>query len=158
MPTQLVILICPLVSINMSKLKAMKSCVYFLAGWLIPGLGHLMQKKYWRGAIFFLAVLAMTGLGLTMGGKIYPLYLQKPRNLWEVFINLFKKENPLTLLAFLADMGNLLVYALSRFLAFGQGALERSTFEFGTAYVAGAGLLNYLIALDAFDIARGKKK
>jgi len=32
------------------------------------------------------------------------------------------------------------------------------TFEFGTAYVAGAGLLNYLVALDAFDIARGKKK
>jgi len=38
------------------------------------------------------------------------------------------------------------------------GNLERVTFEFGTAYIAGAGLLNYLVALDAFDIARGKKK
>jgi hypothetical protein len=32
------------------------------------------------------------------------------------------------------------------------------TFEFGTAYIAGAGLLNYLVALDAYDIAVGKKK
>jgi hypothetical protein len=36
--------------------------------------------------------------------------------------------------------------------------LERVTFEFGTAYIAGAGLLNYLIAIDAYDIAKGKKK
>ncbi|MGQ9673407.1 MAG: DUF6677 family protein [Candidatus Aminicenantales bacterium] len=136
----------------------MKGYVFFLAGWFVPGLGHLLQKKYWRGAIFLVAILAMTGMGLIMGGKIYPLYLEKPRTLFQIVLNLFKKENPLTLLAFLADLGNLLIYGLSRVLAFGQGALERSTFEFGTAYIAGAGLLNYLIALDAFDIARGKKK
>jgi len=117
-----------------------------------------MQKKFWRGAIFLLAILAMTGMGLAMGGKIYPLYLEKPRTLFEIFANLFKKENPLTLLAFFADLGNLLVYAASQLFAFGKGALERATFEFGTAYIAGAGLLNYLVALDAFDIARGKKK
>jgi hypothetical protein len=139
-------------------LKTMKSYTYLLAGWFVPGLGHLLQKKFWRGAIFFLAILAMTGMGLAMGGKIYPLYIEKPQAVHDIVINLFKKENPLTLLAFLADLGNLLVYALSRFLSFGQGALERSTFEFGTAYIAGAGLLNYLIALDAFDVARGKKK
>lgn len=136
----------------------MKPYVCLLAGWFVPGLGHLLQKKFWRGAIFLLAVLVMTGMGLAMGGRIYPLYLEKPQTLFEIVANLFKKENPLTLLAFFADLGNLLVYALSRFLSFGQGALERLTFEFGTAYIAGAGLLNYLIALDAFDIARGKKK
>ncbi len=136
----------------------MKPWAYFLAGWLVPGLGHLLQKKFWRGTIFLLAILAMTTVGLAMGGKIYPLYLEKPQTVLQIITNLFKKENPLTLLAFLADLGNLLVYALARFLSFGQGALERSTFEFGTAYVAGAGLLNYLIALDAFDVARGKKK
>ncbi len=136
----------------------MKPYACLLAGWLFPGLGHFLQKKFWRGAIFLLAILGMTGMGLAMGGKIYPLYLEKPQTVLEIVTNLFKKENPLALLAFFADLGNLLIYALSRFLSFGQGALERSTFEFGTAYVAGAGLLNYLIALDAFDIARGKKK
>ncbi|MEW5901766.1 MAG: DUF6677 family protein, partial [Acidobacteriota bacterium] len=93
-----------------------------------------------------------------LGGKIYPVYMEKPQSIIQVVTYLFNKENPLTLLAFFADIGNLLVYALSQMLAFGQGALERATFEFGTAYVAGAGLLNYLVALDAYDIARGKKK
>lgn len=136
----------------------MKPYIYFLAGWFIPGLGHITQKKYWRGAIFFLAILTMTLIGLVMGGKIYPLYLEKPQTLFEIFANLFKKDNPLALLAFFADLGNLLLYGLSQGLSFGQGALDRLTFEFGTAYIAGAGLLNYLIALDALDIARGKKK
>ena len=48
----------------------------------------------------------MTGLGLVMGGKIYP----------------FQTENPLTILAFFADIGNGLVYVLSRFLPIGLGA------------------------------------
>jgi hypothetical protein len=120
----------------------MKATICLIAGWLVPGLGHLLQKKVWRAAVFFLAISAMVLMGLSMGGRIYP----------------FQTENPLTILAFFADLGNFLVYILSRYLSFGQGALERMTFEFGTAYIAGAGLLNYLVALDAFDIARGKKK
>ena len=83
----------------------------------------------------------MTGLGLAMGGKIYP----------------FQTENPLTILAFFADLGNGAVYLLSRLLPIGLGDLKLVTFEFGTAYIAGAGLLNFLIALDALDIAAGKK-
>jgi hypothetical protein len=119
-----------------------KGVLSFFLGWLIPGLGHIAQKKYWRGLAFFVCVLAMTGMGLYMSGKIYP----------------FQTENPLTILAFLADIGNGLVYLLSRFLPIGLGDLKRVTFEFGTAYIAGAGLLNYLIALDALDIALGKRK
>ena len=114
----------------------------FLLGWLVPGLGHAAQKKYKRGAVFFVCITAMTVLGLTMGGKIYP----------------FQTENPLTILAFFADLGNGIVYLLSRFLPIGLGELKRVTFEFGTAYIAGAGLLNYLIAIDAYDVAKGKKK
>jgi len=120
----------------------MKTTLLLLAGWLVPGLGHVLQKKFWRGGIFFVSIVAMTAIGLSLGGRIYP----------------FQTENPLTILAFFADLGDLIVYALSRLLAFGQGSLERVTFEFGTAFIAGAGLLNYLIAIDAYDIAKGKKK
>jgi len=120
------------------KLKAL---VPMVLGWLVPGLGHVLQKKYARGAAFFVSIFAMTGIGVVMGGRVYP----------------FQTENPLTILAFFADVGNGLFYALSRLLAIGPGALERTTFEFGTAYIAGAGLLNYLVALDAHDIAKGKK-
>ena len=120
----------------------LKAFLFMVLGWIIPGLGHVSQKKYARGAVFFVSIFAMTGLGLIMGGKVYP----------------FQTENPLTILAFFADIGNGLFYVLSRFLAIGPGFLERMTFEFGTAYIAGAGLLNFLVALDAYDIAVGKKK
>lgn len=119
-----------------------KSILCFLLGWFIPGLGHLTLKKFWRAAIFFTAISSMAVLGLMMGGKIYP----------------FQTENPLTILAFFSDIGNGLLYLISRFFSIGLGELKKTTFEFGTAYIAGAGLLNYLIALDAFDIASGKKK
>lgn len=111
-------------------------------GWLIPGLGHIFQKKYWRGIIFFTCISLMAILGIIMGGKIYS----------------FQTENPLTILAFLSDFGNGLFFILSKKFAFGIGNLKNVTFEIGTAYLAGAGLLNYLVALDAFDIASGRKK
>jgi hypothetical protein len=119
-----------------------KGALTFILGWLVPGLGHVLQKKLLRGLVFFVSILAMTGMGLAMKGRIYP----------------FQTENPLTILAFFADVGNGLVYLLSRVLPLGLGNMKEVTFEFGTAYLAGAGLLNYLIALDALDIAAGKKK
>jgi len=113
-----------------------------MLGWFVPGLGHLSLKKYWRGGIFFVCITCMAALGLFMGGKIYS----------------FQTENPLTILAFFSDIGNGFFYILSKLFSFGLGNLRNTTFEFGTTYIAGAGLLNYLVALDAFDIASGKKK
>jgi len=122
--------------------KTMKKIAVLILGWLVPGLGHIVQKRYARGFAFLACILGMTGMGLWMSGRIYP----------------FQTENPLTILAFFADIGNGLLYLISRFAAIGVGDLKLVTFEFGTAYIAGAGLLNYLVALDAYDIAAGKKK
>lgn len=118
-----------------------KAVINLILGWLIPGLGHALAKKYTRALIFFISITSMTLLGLAMGGKIYT----------------FQTENPLTILAFFSDIGYGSCYLLSKFLDFGVGDLQRTSFEFGTAFIAGAGLLNYLVALDAFDIASGKK-
>jgi hypothetical protein len=119
-----------------------KAIICLLLGWLVPGLGHAALKKFKRALFFFAAVSAMSVLGLVMGGKIYS----------------FQMENPLTVLGFLSDIGMGLLYFSSKIFSFGGGNLKNITFEFGSAYIAGAGLLNYLIALDAFDIAMGKKK
>lgn len=119
-----------------------KAVTAIILGWFIPGLGHIYLRRYWRGLVFLAAIAMMSLMGLMMGGKIYPL----------------QAENPLTFLAFLSDLGNGLLYIISRFLPVGLGELERLSFEFGTAFLAGAGLLNYLVALDAWDIARGKKQ
>ena len=125
----------------MSSVMKIKAVVLMVLGWAVPGLGHFLQRKYLRGAVFFGCLAAMTALGLALGGRIYP----------------FQTENPLTILAFFADIGNGLLSLLSRVLPVGIGDLKLATFEFGTAYLAGAGLLNFLVALDAYDIAAGTK-
>ena len=119
----------------------MKKIAVLILGWLVPGLGHIVQKKFARGFTFLACILGMTAMGLLMSGRIYP----------------FQTENPLTILAFFADIGNGLFYGLARYLSWGPGQLERATFEFGTAYIAGAGLLNFLVALDAYDLGVGKR-
>jgi hypothetical protein len=91
-----------------------KGVAAMLLGWAVPGLGHAVQKNYVRAVLFFVAIFAMTGLGLAMGGKIYPMYLEKPRTVLDFVFNLFRKENPLTILAFFADLGNGLFYAVAR--------------------------------------------
>jgi len=121
---------------------AVKSFTCMILGWILPGFGHVVLKKYWRGLIFFACITGMFSLGLFLEGRIYS----------------FQTENPLTILGFFSDLGIGFYYFLSKILTFGLGNLKSTTFEFGTAYIAGAGLLNYLVALDAFDIASGKKK
>jgi hypothetical protein len=39
----------------------------------------------------------------------------------------------------------------------GQGVMTAQTFDYGWAFLIVSGLLNYLIVLDAFDIAQGRK-
>ena len=40
-------------------------------GWLVPGAGHLVQRRWIRGLLLMMSVLAMFELGLAMNGKIY---------------------------------------------------------------------------------------
>lgn len=126
----------------MNSAQFARYAAHFIAGWFVPGLGHVLLRRYWKGGIFFACIACMAVLGLVMGGRIYS----------------FQMENPLTILAFFSDLGNGLLYLLAKIFSFGLGSVQAQTFEFGTAYIAGAGLLNYLVALDAYDIASGKKK
>ncbi len=119
-----------------------KHWLILISSWLVPGLGHMVQKKTNRALIFFACISLMTLMGLLAGGRIYS----------------FQLENPLTILAFFSDLGNGLFYFISRKIGLGLGDLKRTSYEFGTAFLAGAGLLNYLVALDALDIALGRKK
>jgi len=42
-----------------------------LIGWLIPGAGHLIQKRWIRGLLLFASVAGMFSFGLAMQGKVY---------------------------------------------------------------------------------------
>jgi hypothetical protein len=113
-----------------------------LAGWLVPGLGHLIQKRFVRGALLFVSVSLMFISGLGMQGKVYP----------------FNLGDLLDMLGFVGDFGNGLYYFIARSMDWGNGAIFRATADYGTKFIVCAGLLNIIAAIDAHHIAIGKKQ
>jgi hypothetical protein len=110
-------------------------------GWLIPGAGHLIQKRWVRGFLLMASVGTMFVLGLLMQGRIY-----KPNG-----------GDILDILGFVGDFGAGGLYIVSRVLDMGQGIVAHATADYGTKYIIVAGLLNFISVADAYHIAIGKK-
>lgn len=109
--------------------------------WLVPGLGHVLLGRWVRGLIFTVCVVAMFVMGLAMHGKLYGMEF----------------EMPLQIFAFIANLGTGLPYLTAKYLGFGIGIMTASSYDYGTTFLWVSGLLNFLIVLDAFDIAKGRK-
>ena len=112
-----------------------------LAGWLLPGLGHLIQRRWIRGLLLMLAVFIMFFAGLGMQGKVYA----------------FNTGDLLDILGFVGDVGAGLLYFVARAMDWGAGNIQRAVADYGTKYIVVAGLLNIIAAVDAHHIAIGKK-
>src|SRR5215467_1406868 len=112
-----------------------------VVGWLIPGAGHLLLKRYTRGVLLMVSVLAMFLLGLAMQGRIY-----QPNG-----------GDILDILGFVGDVGAGALYVLARINDWGGAAISHATADYGTKYLIVAGLLNFIAAADAHHIALGKK-
>jgi hypothetical protein len=112
--------------------------------WLIPGLGHILQGRTLRGALGGSTILLMFILGIIIGGHIYGL---RETN-----------EGLLSSLFGLCDLGSGILYFLSRFAGLAVNERpEQATAEYGSVFLMVAGLLNLILALDAFDIRAGRK-
>ena len=123
-------------------MEAMKTYYIFFLSWLFPGMGHIVQKKYLKGIVFLTGILLLLVFGLIMQGKFYDT----------------KEFHPLLILGFLGDLGNGIFYFIIKWTGLGEGNIKAVTYHYGTTYMVSAGLINYLVALNAFDIARGKRK
>jgi hypothetical protein len=110
-------------------------------GWLIPGAGHLIQKRWIRGLLLMGSIIIMFVLGLMMDGHVY-----QPNG-----------GDILDMLGFIGDIGAGGLYILSQAMNWGQGAISHATADYGTKYLIVAGLLNFISAADAYHIAIGKK-
>jgi len=119
--------------------QVIPACV---GAWLLPGFGHVLLRRRWRGLIFLVVVTVMFVLGLYLHGELFPL----------------DRTKPLTLLAGLAEVGVGLPYFVAKVLGLGGGEIESVTYEYGYTFCIVAGLLNMLILLDAYDIAVGRKR
>lgn len=121
----------------------------FAAGlltWLVPGAGYVLAARAARGLFAAVVVLAMFTVGLLFGGHLFGL-----QNVPDV-----------GLLAYVygfCDLGTGLLYFLCQWTGIGlTDQAQRATAEYGNIFFMVAGLLNFLAALDTFDIMVGRKR
>jgi hypothetical protein len=130
---------------------ALRRAIAVLAGWLVPGAGHLTLGRYGRALLFFLVITGSFVLGLAIEGRLYwPTAPEEPS---------FLPFDLITVLWFFAQIGSGLCYIVSYLMGFGTTPEPWSpTFEYGNTFMFLAGLLNYLVLHDAYDIAAGRKR
>jgi len=118
-----------------------------LLSWFLPGVGHLVQKRYKRGIIIAGVIWTMFAISMISGGQYYPGFD-------------FRDGMLLYLLNVFARFGNGLGAIISYIAASGGDPLAaaKATFEYGGRMLEIAGLLNYLAAIDSVDIALGRKR
>jgi TM2 domain-containing membrane protein YozV len=131
-------------AVSRSEKSLASAWIAGLCGWLLPGAGHFWLGRIWHGIILGSVVWITFLMGLWFGGHLYSLFDSTTGMLSYVF-GFF-------------DVGAGLLYAISRATEIGVAEqAQLPTSEYGNVFLMIAGLLNYLLALDAFDIAIGRK-
>jgi TM2 domain-containing membrane protein YozV len=111
-----------------------------IAGWLIPGAGHFLLRKWGRGLLLAAAIIGLFALGLAMDGKLYT-----------------GAQDILDLLGMVGDLGNGLMFFVSRGLGLGGDPIRFTTADYGSKFIVVAGLLNVIAAVDAHNLRTGRK-
>ena len=112
-----------------------------IAAWMVPGAGHLWLQRKQKGLVFLLILLLMFTSGLWLEGQLFP----------------FDPFQPFVMLASIAELGIGVMYFVSGLAGYGTGSVVAVTYEYGNTFLVVAGLLNFLVILDAYDIAHGWK-
>ena len=119
-----------------------KGFVYLplIAGWLVPGAGHLLIGKWVRGLLLAACILVLFVLGLAMQGKLYT-----------------GAQDVLDMLGVAGDLGSGLLYFISRVMGLGGQPVQTTVADYGTKFIVVAGLLNVIAAVDAHNLRTGRK-
>lgn len=112
-----------------------------VAGWLVPGLGHALQKMWGRAIGCFLTVGALALLGVGMRGNVFSS----------------EGSDAFGMLGYVADLGAGSFYFAARALETQGSDVAHAEGDYGTRFLAAAGVLNLLAALHAYEAARGRK-
>lgn len=111
------------------------------AGWALPGAGHLLLRRWGRAVIGFGAVALLAFAGLKMRGNVFP----------------YHGSDPFDVLGFIADAGSGVFYLLSKTVQAAGPDVSHAAGDYGTRMIAAAGILNFLLLIDASEIASGQK-
>jgi hypothetical protein len=111
------------------------------AGWLVPGLGHAVLKMWGRAMACFLTVGLLVIFGTGMRGNVFNS----------------NGNDAFDTLGYAADLGTGTFYLLARSLETSGADVSHADGDYGTRFLAAAGVLNLLAALHAYEAARGRK-
>jgi hypothetical protein len=128
-----------------------KRTLAVIASMLVPGAGHIVLGKYGRGLIFFVTITGAFIIGLSLHARLfYPVASPTEHSSAPDFVGV---------LWFFAQIGSGLCYVVSYLLGIGTVAQpSAATYEYGNTFTCLAGLLNYLVMHDIFDIGAGRKR
>jgi len=112
-----------------------------LAAWILPGSGHLLLGRWGRALTFFLVVSGLAITGFLAKGQVFPPH----------------SDDPFGTLGFLADACSGVFFVLAHLFEKTGPDVSRAAGDYGTRFVAAAGIVNLLSVLDAFRIAAGSK-
>lgn len=113
--------------------------------WVVPGGGHLLLKRPGRAGILAASVVSMFLLGLMMQGA---LFSPQTGDLLTMVIYVG---------GFLGNVMSGILYFVTVWLGYSQEDVAGHVHDYGTKFLVGAGLLNVLAMVDAFEIATGRK-
>jgi len=118
-----------------------RAFAFGIAAWLLPGLGHALQKMWGRALVVFFAVGLLVFAGASMKGNVFT------RQGTDAFDKL----------GYIADIGTGTFYLFARAIETKGADVSHAGGDYGTRLLATAGVLNLLAALHAYEAARGHK-
>jgi hypothetical protein len=124
-----------------SKVPSVGPISIALASWFVPGLGHFLLRRTGRAVVFFIAVGGLAIVGCHMRGNVFP-----PRS-----------ADPFGALGFWADAASGIFYLLARVLERAGPDVSRAAGDYGTRFIASAGIVNLIAIFDAYEIAAGRR-
>lgn len=122
-------------------MKSTRAFLVAIAAWAVPGLGHLLMRRWARGAALFACVATLALLGLGLRGRLFDV----------------RTGDFFDLLGFAADCGAGIFYYGAHWVKNGGADVSRAAGDYGTRFFAAAGVLNLLCVIDAHQIASGDK-
>ncbi|HXX16274.1 MAG TPA: DUF6677 family protein [Candidatus Eremiobacteraceae bacterium] len=112
-----------------------------VAGWLLPGLGHALQRMWGRALVVFFTVGILVMVGASMRGNLFTS----------------NGNDAFDTLGYIADLGAGSFYFVARSMEVRGADVSHAEGDYGTRFLATAGVLNLLAALHAYEAARGRK-
>jgi len=127
---------------TMERLNPLLAIVAAAAAWCVPGLGHLLLRRWAKAVVYFLAVGSLAVAGLLMRGNIFHS----------------NGADAFEMLGYVADLGSGVFYFLAQRIDVAGPDVSHAAGDYGTRLIATAGVLNMLCVLEAFELGLRRRE